>query len=381
MRPTEFTHSATRKARYLSLFHSYEDEMERLMRYVDSLETQVGKFKEASRQFDPSCSEVEYNGTAMLIAKLDDAEKRVTELSAERDTYCAQANKLESENSILMQDMARLRASLVEKSAQMTSKYTVAALESRVESFEKETRRLQKALANSDKYVAELEVKLRENGIEFSSMSQYDSAEEAPVLASLPPLAAAPSGESRQNKTPKSNHCSGNIRQNLTSPAKTYSNSRVVLIPNDRFYRSPSKSLTKESSNCATPTVSSFVDRFKKAATNLTEAEQQQHQQLNQQQTTSNVNQQITPPSSVAPSTVHLFSPMKRLRLDEMSLVNTNENLSPHRLSESASSDTKRFQLSSLMASQPFSQHYVDNTRSHSLDHSYINIENQSSFN
>ena len=226
------------------------------------------------------------------------------------------------------------------------------------------------------------------------------------MLTSLPPLASASSSlssesTSRQNKTPKSNHngTSSNcqsIRQHLTSPAKNYSNNRVVLIPNDRFYRSPSKSLTttvKEPEQ-KTPVVSSFADRFKKATSTQHEAEQQQHHASN--------NQQITPPSSgcvASSSTVHLFSPMKRLRLDEMLTSGvdraTNENLSPHLnftrqlAAESSLFDSKRFQLPApSTSSQPFSQQNVQHQQSHYedsrslVDHSYtINAENQSAFN
>ena len=45
LKPTEFSHLATRKARFLSLFQLYEDEMERLNRYIDSLNDEIKNLK------------------------------------------------------------------------------------------------------------------------------------------------------------------------------------------------------------------------------------------------------------------------------------------------------------------------------------------------
>ena len=45
LKPTEFSHPSTRKARYLSLFQQYEDEISRLLLQIDSLDAEVAKFK------------------------------------------------------------------------------------------------------------------------------------------------------------------------------------------------------------------------------------------------------------------------------------------------------------------------------------------------
>ena len=37
MKPSDFSHSSMRKARYLNLFQQYEDEIARLNKYIDSL--------------------------------------------------------------------------------------------------------------------------------------------------------------------------------------------------------------------------------------------------------------------------------------------------------------------------------------------------------
>ena len=46
LKPTEFSHSSTRKARFHALFQQYEDEMERINAYNDSLNDELTKLKE-----------------------------------------------------------------------------------------------------------------------------------------------------------------------------------------------------------------------------------------------------------------------------------------------------------------------------------------------
>lgn len=45
IKPTEFSHPATRKARFLSFFQQYEDEINRLNNLIDSLTDEVSKLK------------------------------------------------------------------------------------------------------------------------------------------------------------------------------------------------------------------------------------------------------------------------------------------------------------------------------------------------
>jgi hypothetical protein len=45
LKPTEFSHLATRKARFLNLFQLYEDEMDRLNKYIDSLNDEIKQIK------------------------------------------------------------------------------------------------------------------------------------------------------------------------------------------------------------------------------------------------------------------------------------------------------------------------------------------------
>ena len=45
MKPSDFSHSSMRKARYLNLFQQYEDEIARLNKYIDSLNNDITKLK------------------------------------------------------------------------------------------------------------------------------------------------------------------------------------------------------------------------------------------------------------------------------------------------------------------------------------------------
>lgn len=45
LKPSDFSNSSMRKARYLSLFQQYEEEIERLCKYIDSLNNEISKYK------------------------------------------------------------------------------------------------------------------------------------------------------------------------------------------------------------------------------------------------------------------------------------------------------------------------------------------------
>lgn len=102
---------------------------------------------------DPVQSEMLHS----LKTKLQQSQISLNETSIDRDKLKEINRKLDSENSILLQETSRLKLIISEKTSQMSSKYAVAALETKVESYEKEVKQLQKALEKSDKYIAELE--------------------------------------------------------------------------------------------------------------------------------------------------------------------------------------------------------------------------------
>ncbi|XP_075419609.1 ORC ubiquitin ligase 1 isoform X2 [Tenrec ecaudatus] len=65
--------------------------------------------------------------------------------------------KLKMENGGLVRENLRLKAEVDNRSPQKFGRFTVAALQSKVEQYERETNRLKKALERSDKYIEELE--------------------------------------------------------------------------------------------------------------------------------------------------------------------------------------------------------------------------------
>ncbi|XP_023565432.1 RING finger protein 219 isoform X2 [Octodon degus] len=65
--------------------------------------------------------------------------------------------KLKLENGGLVRENLRLKAEVDNRSPQKFGRFTVAALQSKVEQYERETNRLKKALERSDKYIEELE--------------------------------------------------------------------------------------------------------------------------------------------------------------------------------------------------------------------------------
>ncbi len=68
----------------------------------------------------------------------------------------------------------RLKLNLSEKNSQMSNRYTVAALETKIESYEKEIKQLQKALDKSDRYIADLEQIKSNNKNQFLNDSKIN---------------------------------------------------------------------------------------------------------------------------------------------------------------------------------------------------------------
>ncbi len=89
IKPTEFTHPATRKARYLSLFQQYEDEIERLNKYIDSLNADISKLKENNS--GSSCAQTnkpsspQHDMLQILKVKLQNSQSSLEDVTRERD--------------------------------------------------------------------------------------------------------------------------------------------------------------------------------------------------------------------------------------------------------------------------------------------------------
>ena len=77
----------------------------------------------------------------MLKHKLQQSQQALNELTIERDNLKDVNKKLDSENSILMQETVRLKMVINEKNSQMSNKYTMAAMETKLESYERARRK------------------------------------------------------------------------------------------------------------------------------------------------------------------------------------------------------------------------------------------------
>ena len=297
----------------------------------------------------------------------------------------------------------------------------MAALETKLEGHEKEIKQLQKALEKSDRYIAELESKQKENCLISKTTNNRSppSGVYKENNTSLISSSTSNIGYSNENQTSpthktsshrttttsqmkyikgdnqtfkndlkivkfseKIDHIPTSNNSTFTSPPSNIANgvnsassslTKQVVISNDKFYGSPSKTVLSSSSTAIinTPnsyTVMSFSERLKKNAFNSTtnvsselEAPSPLSQSLiagsnqstqnlftNSSETQSYYN---TKSSTIAPNNASnqnnhsfLFSPMKRLRLDEFSLekpsFNGEDTMNNTHLNETSNMDS-----------------------------------------
>ncbi|NXH16955.1 RN219 protein, partial [Bucco capensis] len=167
-----------RKTRLELLHKEYEDEIESLQKEVEdlrgknlSLQTQLKSL------LDPTASALSYqsektsqSANEASTSSPETPEEWSKKLKAANDMYekamdnmekLKEANKnLSMENNSLLRENLRLKAEVDSRSPQKFSRFTVAALQSKVEQSEREMSRLKKALERSDKYIEEMECQL-----------------------------------------------------------------------------------------------------------------------------------------------------------------------------------------------------------------------------
>ncbi len=178
-------------------------------------------------------------------------------------------------------------------------------METKVENYEKEIKKLQKALERSDKYIADLE----EN-------KTNDCKKETKTFSLL--------YEDIKLET------TSNVAATLLAPNS--SATKNGIISQNSFYGSPSKTPSKTASNAAVSSISSFSDRLKKA---------------NNNQSTTNT----AAIESTAANNMNWFSPMKRLRLEEVCENTISNQKTPPKL------ESNEFQNSFF----PISNYYEPN--------------------
>ncbi len=89
LKPTEFSHAATRKARYLNFFQLYEDEIDRLNKYIDSLNDEITKLKANQNNNNNgnliSTSSPQYDMLHILKTKLQETQTSLDKNLKEKD--------------------------------------------------------------------------------------------------------------------------------------------------------------------------------------------------------------------------------------------------------------------------------------------------------
>ncbi|NWS40487.1 RN219 protein, partial [Probosciger aterrimus] len=167
-----------RKARLELLHKEYEDEIESLQKEVEdlrgknlSLQTQLKSVLDSTASA-LSCQNEETSQSAneARTSGPETPEEWSKKLKAANDMYekvmdnmekLKEANKkLSMENNSLLRENLRLKAEVDNRSPQKYGRFTVAALQSKVEQSEREMNRLKKALERSDKYIEEMECQL-----------------------------------------------------------------------------------------------------------------------------------------------------------------------------------------------------------------------------
>ncbi|TKS69672.1 RING finger protein 219 [Collichthys lucidus] len=158
-----------RKTRGELLLREYEEEIEGLIRENEELKT---KNQSLESQLKTALNPCSINTVQTDDQKVDPylLEEWTNKLRAATDVCdkvkqdmdkLKEANKaLRSQNVDLVQENMRLKAEVVSRSPQKFGRYTVAALEAKIQQYERDVDHLQRALKRSDQYIEDLESRI-----------------------------------------------------------------------------------------------------------------------------------------------------------------------------------------------------------------------------
>ncbi|XP_073320866.1 ORC ubiquitin ligase 1 [Pagrus major] len=159
-----------RKTRGELLLREYEEEIDGLIRENEELKTKnqnlesqlktaldpcsINALQTDDKKVDPYVLEEWTNKLRAATDVCDEVKQDMDKLK--------EANKaLRSQNVDLVQENMRLKAEVVSRSPQKFGRYTVAALEAKIQQYEREVDHLKKALERSDQYIEDLESQAR----------------------------------------------------------------------------------------------------------------------------------------------------------------------------------------------------------------------------
>ncbi|XP_029354569.1 RING finger protein 219 [Echeneis naucrates] len=159
-----------RKTRGELLLREYEEEIDGLIRENEELKTKTQSLQaQLSSVLDPCSINTVQTGDQRVDPfvleewknKLQTATDVCDKVKQDMDKI-KEANKaLRSQNVDLVQENMRLKAEVASRSPQKFGRYTVAALEAKIQQYERDVDHLKRALERSDKYIEDLESQVR----------------------------------------------------------------------------------------------------------------------------------------------------------------------------------------------------------------------------
>ncbi|XP_057694632.1 ORC ubiquitin ligase 1 [Corythoichthys intestinalis] len=182
-----------RKTRGDLLLRDYEEEIEGLSRENEELKSKNQNLELQLRKALDPCSissvhadekKVDPSIMKEWANRLQTANDVCDKLKQDFDKL-KEANKtLRSQNVDLVQENSRLKAEVVSRSPQKFGRYTVAALEAKIQQYQRDTDHLKRALERSDQYIDDLENRVRTSEKRCAEM-QESCKKKAPGLDSL----------------------------------------------------------------------------------------------------------------------------------------------------------------------------------------------------
>ncbi|KAJ0001662.1 hypothetical protein NQD34_001458 [Periophthalmus magnuspinnatus] len=163
------TRKCLRKTRVELLFREYEDEIEGLIRENEELKTKNQHLEsQLKTALDPGSVVTDDKRVDSFILdeltnKLQAATDACEKVKQDMDRL-KEANKaLRSQNIDLVQENMRLKAEVASRSPQKFGRFTVAALEAKIQQYERNIDQLKRALERSDQYIEELESRIKKS--------------------------------------------------------------------------------------------------------------------------------------------------------------------------------------------------------------------------
>ncbi|XP_074651279.1 ORC ubiquitin ligase 1-like [Tubulanus polymorphus] len=165
-----FSNAAVRRARIELIARDYEEEIDRLQSKLEHVENenQYLKLELKRKPADGNMCNVELDTSVKnsnVVLALNDKLKAAheeSELQKKKISKLMQRNQfLTDENINLSRENQRIRMEVASRSPMRYGRFTVATLQTKVETYEKQVKQLQKALERSDTYVEQLQKELQ----------------------------------------------------------------------------------------------------------------------------------------------------------------------------------------------------------------------------